>query len=100
MSRIAVILSIISLILISCGDSDNPVTPDEPDVSFSFVHHQDIGTAGAADFEAFEIGAETYLAVANAYNGSTVNIDSKISLILHQENRKTSLALEYQGVKL
>ncbi len=78
MNRITVILAIFSLFLCSCGDSDNPVKPDDPDVSFSFVHHQDISTSGAADFEAFEIGAETYLAVANASNGSTVNIDSKI----------------------
>jgi hypothetical protein len=37
-----------------------------------------IPTSSAADWEFFTIGSDTYLAVANRYNGSTYNINSKI----------------------
>lgn len=78
MSRIAIILPVLSLFLFSCSDSDNPVEPDDPIVTYTFTHLQDIATEGGADFESFDIGAETYLAVANASDGHTVNVDSKI----------------------
>ncbi len=39
---------------------------------------QSIPTNGAIDWESFTIGADTYLAVANHYNDSTRNINSKI----------------------
>jgi hypothetical protein len=78
MSKIFAILAIFGLFLVSCGsDSDSPVEPD-PEVSYSFVYKQGIPTEGGADFEAFEIGGQPYLAVANANDGSNVNIDSKI----------------------
>jgi hypothetical protein len=37
-----------------------------------------IPTNGARDWESFTIGSDHYLAVANTYNGSTYNLDSKI----------------------
>jgi Tol biopolymer transport system component len=37
-----------------------------------------ISTHGAGSIEAFKIGADTYLAVANGYNGSTHNTNSEI----------------------
>ena len=43
-----------------------------------FKEVQSILTAGAQDWEYFAIGSNHYLAVANGYNGSTNNIDSKI----------------------
>lgn len=40
--------------------------------------YQSIPTDSAMDWEAFTIDGNTYLAVANSYNGSSHNIDSKI----------------------
>jgi len=39
---------------------------------------QNIPTNGVSDWESFQINGETYLAVANNHNDSTLNIDSKI----------------------
>ncbi len=46
--------------------------------STSFVDVQSIATSGAMGGESFTIGTDTYLAVANYYNGTTRNINSKI----------------------
>ena len=43
-----------------------------------FVWHQDIPTSGCLDTESLTINGDTYLAVANHYDGSSRNIDSKI----------------------
>ena len=43
-----------------------------------FIEIQAIPTHGAYDWEAFSIGSDTYLALANNYNDSTHNIDSYI----------------------
>ena len=43
-----------------------------------FTPIQSISTAGAASWEAFEIGEDTFLAVANYFNGSHFDINSKI----------------------
>ena len=43
-----------------------------------FDQIQAIATNGAHDFESFTIDGQTYLAVANYYNGSTRNLDSHI----------------------
>ena len=43
-----------------------------------FVEFQSIPTNGAHDWQFFTIGSDHYLAVANYYNGSTYNIDSKL----------------------
>ena len=43
-----------------------------------FYPCQSIPTHGAADWEHFTIGTDTFLAVANRYNDSTHNIDSRI----------------------
>ena len=48
------------------------------DTSTSFIEVQSIPTNAAYDWESFFINNETYLAVANDYNGSTSNVDSKI----------------------
>lgn len=59
-----------------------PVFGSYPDPSFpdcgDFQDFQPIPTNGAMDFEFFRIDDHAYLAVANAYNDSTNNIDSKI----------------------
>ncbi len=39
---------------------------------------QDYSTNGAFDFESFEIKGKQYVLVANYYNGSTRNINSKL----------------------
>jgi|GEM_PF-1358539 hypothetical protein len=44
----------------------------------TFSLFQSIDTTGAQDFESFVIGADTYLALANKYDGSNYEIDSKI----------------------
>ena len=47
----------------------------------TFAEFQSIPTIGAWDWEAFEIGGEHYLAVANNYDGQSstgYNIDSKV----------------------
>ena len=59
-----------------------------------FDEVQAIATSGAADFESFVIDGETYLAVANYYNGSTRNRDSKI----YQWNSTTSQFDEIQAI--
>ena len=43
-----------------------------------FHQFQSIATSGAYDWEFFTIGSDHYLALANYYDGSTYNIDSKI----------------------
>ncbi|MGA1826603.1 MAG: hypothetical protein ACMUIP_18270 [bacterium] len=43
-----------------------------------FYECQSIPTQGAVDWESFSIGTDTFLTVANYYNGSTYNLDSKI----------------------
>jgi len=43
-----------------------------------FVEFQSIPTSGAADWEFFTIGSDHYLAVANYYNDSTHDLDSKL----------------------
>ena len=47
------------------------------DLAVVFETQQAIATIGAMDWESFEIGGETYLAVANAYNGSSYNACSR-----------------------
>jgi hypothetical protein len=49
-----------------------------PDVLKYFEEEDAIPTDGANDWESFTIGSDSYLAIANNYNGSTFNIDSKI----------------------
>jgi len=44
----------------------------------SFVEYQSIPTQGPPDWEFFTIGSDHYLAVANAYDGSTTNLNSKL----------------------
>lgn len=44
----------------------------------SFVEFQSIQTIGAVDWHSFVVAGDRYLAVANYYNGSNYNIDSKI----------------------
>jgi len=58
--------------------SDEAGTNDACDLAVVFETQQAIATNGACDWESFEIGGEAYLAVANSYNGSTKNIDSRI----------------------
>ncbi len=48
------------------------------DVLKYFAEEALIPTNGAFDWEAFTIDGDVYLAVANRYNGSTYNLDSKI----------------------
>jgi hypothetical protein len=47
---------------------------------------QPIPTNGATDWESFTIGSDTFLAVANCYNNSTYNINSKIYIWNGNEN--------------
>jgi hypothetical protein len=44
----------------------------------SFWDEHAITTTGASDWKFFTIGGESYLAVANNYDGSSYNVDSKI----------------------
>ncbi|MDL1982895.1 MAG: hypothetical protein LWX54_01665 [Deltaproteobacteria bacterium] len=48
------------------------------DLAVVFETQQAIATIGAMDWESFEISGETYLAVANYYNDSSYNVDSRI----------------------
>lgn len=50
----------------------------EPLTIQSFQQFQNIPTNHGRDMEYFEMDGESYLAVANAYNNSTYNVDSKI----------------------
>ena len=59
-----------------------------------FDEVQGILTNGAIDFESFIIDGETYLAVANYYNDSTRNIDSKI----YQWDSSTNQFEEIQAI--
>ena len=53
------------------------VVVDDTDIPF-FVEYQRNPTNAAVDWEAFTLGTENYLAVANLYDGSTYNTDSVI----------------------
>ena len=44
----------------------------------AFLEYQSIPSNGAYDWEFFSINNEKYLVLANAINGSSYNIDSKI----------------------
>jgi hypothetical protein len=44
----------------------------------SFEEFQTLGTIDARDIEAFDIDGNTFLAVANYFNGSSYNIDSDV----------------------
>jgi hypothetical protein len=59
-------------------DSDGDGIGDACVATPVFGLQQAIGTIGGTAWESFQIDGETYLAVANYYNGSTRNIDSKI----------------------
>ncbi len=59
-----------------------------------FDFFQNIATSGAHDIEHFEIGSDYYLGVANAYNDSTRNINSKI----YKWNSGTSTFDFYQDI--
>ena len=59
-----------------------------------FDQIQAIATNGARDFESFTIDGQTYLAVANYYNGSTYNLDSHI----YQWNSTTNQFDQIQAI--
>ena len=59
-----------------------------------FDEVQDIETNGARDFASFTIDGQTYLAVANYYNGSTYNLDSHI----YQWNSTTNQFDQIQAI--
>ena len=69
-------------------DSSNPTLQAEG----FFAHSHSIATNAGADFESFVIDGETYLAVANYYNDSTRDVDSKI----YKWNSATSNFDEFQ----
>lgn len=58
--------------------SDEAGTNSACDLAVVFETQQTIATIGALDWESFEIGGETYLAVANHHNDSSYNVDSMI----------------------
>ncbi len=78
MNKIALSLTIMGLLLYACSDSNCPTLPANKDNTKIFISHQNINTEGASDCEYFTIASESYLVVANSYNGSTYNIDSRI----------------------
>jgi len=59
-----------------------------------FSEFQSIPTNGARDFESFVIDGEMYLAVVNSYNGSSVNINSRI----YKFNSGTEQFSEFQSI--
>ena len=71
LKRYSLIMLILGMALsVSVGHAQGPVT--------DFQEFQPIPTNGALDSEFFTIGSDHYLAVANHYNGSTHNTDSKL----------------------
>ena len=73
--------------------TDGQFTDFTPKLLESYV---DIPTKGASDWEPFQIGSDTYLAVANYYDGSSRGINSVIykwdgsTFVSHQTIRVNS----------
>ncbi len=67
-----------------------------PDSS-KLVEIQSIATNAATDWESFVVGGETYLLVANHYNGSSYNIASKLYRFINT-NPDSSKLVEIQSI--
>jgi len=83
-------------------NADGTVTCTTTGALDSFQAHTTITTTGALDWEFFTIGSDFYLAVANDYNGSTVNLDSKIyrwsgTQFVEFQSIPTHYALDWQS---
>lgn len=65
-------------LLLSAGCSDSGDRPYLGQHLLQFEEFQSIPTKGARDWRFFTIGNDSFLAVANNFNGQTPNIDSKI----------------------
>lgn len=67
--------------------------------------YQSIPTNGALDWESFEISGESYLAVANNYDGSTYSIDSKIyrwdgTAFIEVQSIPTHAAIDWESFEI